>query len=267
MARELLEVGMLNRTTRYEASRYAQGAFLHAYFLRERHVFHVRETINRGPLLLHAARARMLQFFDFELYPFENSDHDLACRAAQLGWAVGFYAIDTTWGGGLEVDEASGRKVRIHRTRDDTQNRSSTEGWLNLSHFAWRKKQIHAGTYAGFSTPQPRRGCLFANLDAIVASPVRAEERVVVPDIEALTRRLREVGCAGRQSPNELASATQHGVCYNHTDGEQEAVVVPWGWAGSFHSPGHHPKLPLNASGMWYRTASDGVLACATSGR
>ncbi len=52
--------------------------------------FHVRDTCNRGPLLLRADRMRALDFFDIEL----DSDHDLHCRAKRFGWVSGFWPID-----------------------------------------------------------------------------------------------------------------------------------------------------------------------------
>lgn len=61
---------------------------------RLRGQFFVRDTCNRGPLLLRADRVRALNYFDFELYHMENSDHDLFCRAARHGWVVGLFVID-----------------------------------------------------------------------------------------------------------------------------------------------------------------------------
>ena len=58
------------------------------------HTFFVAETAARGPLLLHAQRARKLRFFDHELYWLENSDHDLCCRAMLRGWVCGFINIE-----------------------------------------------------------------------------------------------------------------------------------------------------------------------------
>ena len=58
--------------------------------------FYVRDTGSRGPLLLHAARAQRLGFFDHELFWLEDSDHDLFCRArVQHGWAVGTVLLKT----------------------------------------------------------------------------------------------------------------------------------------------------------------------------
>ena len=56
---------------------------------------YVRNTCNRGPLVLHAPRTRALGYFDHELYYQENSDHDLMCRAQRIGgFVVGYVAID-----------------------------------------------------------------------------------------------------------------------------------------------------------------------------
>jgi len=55
--------------------------------------FHVRGTVNRGPLLMHANRTRELSYLDADAFPMDDSEHDLNCRAQQRGWVVGFYPI------------------------------------------------------------------------------------------------------------------------------------------------------------------------------
>lgn len=66
--------------------------------------FHVRNTCNRGPLVLHAPRTRALGYYDHELYSLDNSEHDLICRAQRAGgFVAGFVAIDVV-------------SPRVHRT-------------------------------------------------------------------------------------------------------------------------------------------------------
>ena len=63
--------------------------------LEERCSFHIRDTNNRGPLLLHAARTRFLGYFDeFNLYLGED-EHDLNFRAyIHRRWLAGFMPLD-----------------------------------------------------------------------------------------------------------------------------------------------------------------------------
>lgn len=239
-----------------------RGAFLES----ERGIFHVRETVNRGPMLLHAARARQLMFFDHELYWLEDSDHDLMCRAAQLGWAVGFYALNTT-GPALAVDPITGSPIR--HTRELSQSNGS-------SLLRDRRAQIEAGTYER-SSPVPRRGCVEANAAAIRSAAIRAEDRRV--DNEAgWIRQMCEVVCVGAGGgggnhgggsrsntstinvlPMVSEESLHHGVCHEKwTPGgrrmkHRTALPVPWpGWPGWTQAPGE-----------WYRTPTDGVLACS----
>lgn len=57
--------------------------------------FHVRDSCNRGPLLLSHARARELGFFDEVHFHLDFSDHDLMARAyLQRRWVVGWMPLD-----------------------------------------------------------------------------------------------------------------------------------------------------------------------------
>jgi hypothetical protein len=56
--------------------------------------FHVTETVNRGPLMLHANRTRALGFLDETRFFLENDEHDLNRRALARGWQVGYLPID-----------------------------------------------------------------------------------------------------------------------------------------------------------------------------
>ena len=246
-------------------SRAELGSASIADLRKERALFRVRETVNRGPLLMHAGRARMLQFFDFELYHFEHSDHDLTCRAAQLGWAVGYYALNATTGPAYVFDQIAGKYRLTHRTRHDTKFPELTPGYQNLSFFIERRRQIIAGKYAG-SLPQPRLGCLVANRDAIVAAQVRSEDRIVA-NAEVLFQRLQEAGCASIRSAHEAATELHHGVCHKTTRdalGERK-LLVPWpGWAGWKASKAPPEReTPWNGN-RWFSTPSDGVKECSS---
>ncbi|DBB14312.1 TPA: hypothetical protein ACH3X3_001246 [Trebouxia sp. C0006] len=55
----------------------------------------VRESVNRGPLLLRADRATSLGFFDERNFILENDDHNMMLRALiNYGWKSGYFHID-----------------------------------------------------------------------------------------------------------------------------------------------------------------------------
>jgi hypothetical protein len=57
--------------------------------------FYVRDTAIRGPLLLDAARARRLGFFDEQNLWLGSDDHDFFARAYhQYGWVAGLMRVD-----------------------------------------------------------------------------------------------------------------------------------------------------------------------------
>lgn len=55
--------------------------------------FHVRETANRGPLMLHARRTQKLEFLDEVRFFLGDDDHDLIKRASQEGWLAGYLPV------------------------------------------------------------------------------------------------------------------------------------------------------------------------------
>jgi glycosyltransferase involved in cell wall biosynthesis len=62
--------------------------------LDTRHVFAVRQTGNRGPLLLHAKRVAQLGYLDEVGHYRGDDDHDLNARAWNMGrWVSGFYPV------------------------------------------------------------------------------------------------------------------------------------------------------------------------------
>lgn len=60
----------------------------------KRKIFAVRQTCNRGPLMLHARRTAQLGFLDEVGHFRGDDDHDLNARAWNMGrWVSGFYPI------------------------------------------------------------------------------------------------------------------------------------------------------------------------------
>ena len=55
--------------------------------------YFIRDTCDRGPLLLAAAKAQALRFFDDEIFWMEGSEHDLFCRGQRHGWVTGVVNI------------------------------------------------------------------------------------------------------------------------------------------------------------------------------
>lgn len=83
----------------------------------ERCKFYVRDSANRGPLLLHASRTRQLGFLDEENYWLGDDEHDLNFRAyAAHGWIAGFRPID--FESPLEIG-GSRRTINVPQMRDE----------------------------------------------------------------------------------------------------------------------------------------------------
>lgn len=63
----------------------------------DRDTFEIRETCNRGPLMLHAARTQEMGLLDEANFVFENDEHDLMRRVHRYhggppdNWKVGYY--------------------------------------------------------------------------------------------------------------------------------------------------------------------------------
>ena len=88
----------------------------------ERSNFYVRDSGNRGPLLLHAARTRLLGYLDEKNYWLGDDDHDLNFRAfASNRWVAGFQPLD--FDAPLEFG-GTRRKVGIPMTTEDIQYRN-----------------------------------------------------------------------------------------------------------------------------------------------
>ena len=59
----------------------------------DRVAFEIRETCNRGPLMVHAARTQELGFLDEKHFVFEDDEHDLIRRSAEVGYVAGYYPV------------------------------------------------------------------------------------------------------------------------------------------------------------------------------
>lgn len=55
--------------------------------------FHIRETVNRGPLLIRSTYVQELGFFDENRYYLGDDDHDLFFRAAQRNFKVAYLPV------------------------------------------------------------------------------------------------------------------------------------------------------------------------------
>lgn len=67
--------------------------------------FNVRDTANRGPLLLRAAYVKQLGYLDEQNFFMANDDHDLFARGwSQHNWVAGWYHINFTHYGHENVE-------------------------------------------------------------------------------------------------------------------------------------------------------------------
>lgn len=81
----------------------------------DRNVFAIRDSANRGPLLLRTSSLRRLNYLDPAFAPLDMDDHDLCMRAySQLGQVSGCYWInylsDISWGS----TRSGGKISKIH---------------------------------------------------------------------------------------------------------------------------------------------------------
>lgn len=72
----------------------------------DRQTFAIRDSVNRGPLLLKHSILQKLNYFDEQFCPQDMDDHDLCYRALKKGYKSGCYWIDfesqNEWGGTRE---------------------------------------------------------------------------------------------------------------------------------------------------------------------
>ena len=118
-------------------------------------VFHERETVARGPLMLHAAKAQALRFYDFENFWLDMADHDMSCRATERGWRAGF-----VFGVGLSHCTASWCRTKGHENNAPGDARGTAEARalsnLMLSRLYERQKAVRQGG----NGLEAREGCL-----------------------------------------------------------------------------------------------------------
>eukprot|EP01041_Mallomonas_annulata_P007438 gene7438-15215_t len=85
--RSLHTVGRCNTSTTFAVKKGRRGD--------RNSTFYIRETSNRGPLIIHAKKMQQLGFFDERNFLLSNDDHDLHVRAfAYHRWITGFIPID-----------------------------------------------------------------------------------------------------------------------------------------------------------------------------
>ena len=113
-----------------------------------RSAFYVRDTCNRGPLLLHAARTRTLGYLDEKNYWLGDDVHDLNFRAyASNRWVAGFQPMD--FDAPLEFG-GSRRKINVPMTAEEIQYRELRLAQANhrisaVNKFRsrqWKKKNV-----------------------------------------------------------------------------------------------------------------------------
>lgn len=96
-----------------------------------RQTFAMRDSVNRGPLLLKHSVLQELNYFDEEFSPLDMDDHDLCYRAFKKGYKSGCYWIDfesqDSWGGTREnnkpkkwmlMSNFKNSKILLSRHRD-----------------------------------------------------------------------------------------------------------------------------------------------------
>jgi len=128
--------------------------------------FFVHDTVSRGPLAFHAQRMRELHFFDYGLYPFENSDHEVSCRASRRGWTVGFFFINAT--------------IRCYREgcRRSPRHGDKTYGLLPQTLLLRQSAHMEKAKAKQEGVPH-RGGCLLSNKRSLIEQLPRFERRLV----------------------------------------------------------------------------------------
>jgi hypothetical protein len=60
-----------------------------------RHIFSIRDAVNRSPLMLDNKKAKQLNYLDEDFAPLDSDDVDLSIRGyKEFGYLVGSYVID-----------------------------------------------------------------------------------------------------------------------------------------------------------------------------
>eukprot|EP00966_Prymnesium_polylepis_P325064 7381057-Prymnesium_polylepis.2 len=109
---------------------------------------------------------RELRFFDYGLYPFENSDHEVSCRASRRGWTVGFFFINAT--------------IRCYREgcRRSPRHGDKTYGLLPQTLLLRQSAHMEKAKAKQEGVPH-RGGCLLSNKRSLIEQLPRFERRLV----------------------------------------------------------------------------------------
>ena len=121
-------------TSNFEGTRWADILFHTDHANRSnisRDTFAIRDSVNRGPLLLKHDVFKSLGYFDETFSPLDMDDHDLCYRAYKKGYISGCYWIDyeskDEWGGTREnnapkkwllMSNYKNSKIVLERHRD-----------------------------------------------------------------------------------------------------------------------------------------------------
>ena len=110
----------------------------------------VRDTVNRGPLLLRADRMCTLGFFDEHNFFLGDDDHNLMLRAfVAQGWKSGYFHVDFVspmeYGATRHVDKSSPSPAHLHylQARKDQIDLSEQESMLRIisEHGDWNENR------------------------------------------------------------------------------------------------------------------------------
>ncbi len=82
----------------------------------DRNTFYVRDSVNRGPLMLDRQTMHFLGYFDESFEPLSDDDHDLMYRAKSLGRICGYVQIElesrSEWGATRNDDGSTKQWVK-----------------------------------------------------------------------------------------------------------------------------------------------------------
>ena len=90
----------------------------------DRKTFSVRDSVNRGPLMILHSRLKTLGYFDEIYYPLSMDDHDLCYKAwLQYKWVSGVYWIDRisepSWGSTRAENKDSLNILKAHHKNSE----------------------------------------------------------------------------------------------------------------------------------------------------
>ena len=127
--------------------------------------YFIRDTCDRGPLLLAAAKAQALRFFDDEIFWMEGSEHDLFCRGQRHGWVTGVVNIPVNSPWQLKAQRVGhGAGTIAGSTKQSSAAKALTAEALQ------RRRQWRVQILTGRAGNASRQGCLDASRELIVAA-------------------------------------------------------------------------------------------------